>query len=40
MNHINIHEIRQVTSKGKAWLERKKAEEVELKMVAEFRKFI
>lgn len=28
------------TPEGKAWLERKKAEEAELKMVAEARKFI
>ncbi|HCD6787085.1 TPA: hypothetical protein OTS32_002215 [Klebsiella pneumoniae] len=27
------------TPEGKAWLERKKAEEAELKMVAEVRKF-
>lgn len=40
VNHINIHEIYQATPEGKAWLGRKKAEDAELKMVAEARKFI
>jgi len=40
VNHINIHEIRLATPEGKVWLERKKAEEAELKMVAEARTFI
>lgn len=40
VNHINIHEIHLATPDGKAWLERKKAEEAELNMVAEARKFI
>ncbi|HBQ3012627.1 hypothetical protein [Klebsiella quasipneumoniae] len=40
-NNRNIHARKFLaTPEGQAWLERKKAEEAELKMVTEARKFI